>query len=459
MYKSLGRQLHGKEVLIDGIDLLRIVQKYCNRKVDATRAISCVGEGTATEPWRPTSIQQWFELACHVKKNKAVQYFCVAGRLIRRDIQHDLYFSDVGPAWKKWDPDADVAAIATANTTAELNRHAAAAAFLHGDAERFLEDANAADAHAADLQHRIDRNKQLAFNGSVAPTYRVGAQIMRSPENALPQNAAWAAQAKASLGKAWQVATPLTWNDAARQPAVIQAIRNMLSGKAIPLSKDYSRLQTALPVFVCAMFIAEPARNIRAFLINLILLDLAERRDFTIGEMFWHPEALNVDSALAKTPDWNGHNFVAAEVHGPVVTRTNLDRVTTLGQLHLVGGIMPASPTNGGAKGKVEALVGSQASSKAPKMDVDYIHMKEVSVLLQWIALKCPLWRARLDGLADDSLSPPFAAIVHSHHASAPKIPKKFFGTADLGVAELTSALVALDSAIKDRLASADQQL
>jgi hypothetical protein len=146
LYSHLERlvQLSGQEIALEGLDLLRIVQKYCNRKIQVSGAITCAGAGTAVNPWRPKTIQQWFELACHVKANKVIQYFAVAGRLIMRDTVHDLYFSDVGPVWRQGAP-----------------------------------------APAA----------QLAFNAAVAPTYRVGAQMMRSPEEIFPQNAAWARDA------------------------------------------------------------------------------------------------------------------------------------------------------------------------------------------------------------------------------------------------------------------------
>ncbi|MFB9125615.1 hypothetical protein ACFFYR_21610 [Paraburkholderia dipogonis] len=393
--------------MIDGLDLLRIVQKYCNRKVLLSGHITCQGAGTAANPWRPLNIQHWFELACHVKANKAIQYFAVAGRLIMRDIVHDLYFSDVGPVWRQGVPAPEV-----------------------------------------------------AFNASVAPTYRVGAQIMRAPQEVFPQNAAWAREAKQG-GVAAPLPLPLSWNDATRQPAVIQAIRALLSGAAPAMSTDYSRLQHSLPVFVCAMFIAEPARNIRAFLINLILLDLAERGHFTVGEMFWHPQAIDVDSALAGSVGWNGANTVVGHVDGPGAPRTTLAPVATLGELHHVGGIMPASPTGGGAHAKAEALVGKNNGAR-PAVVVDFIHRKEISVVVHWLALRFPaLWSAVLPGAALGAAVAAFPAVVHSDPVGNVAVSKKFFDgdAAAASALQLTTEIRALDAAISARLGNATRQL
>jgi hypothetical protein len=209
------------------------------------------------------------------------------------------------------------------------------------------------------------------------------------------------------------------------------------------------------------MFIAEPARNIRAFLINLILLDLAEHCHFTIGEMLWHPQAIDVDSAAAGLPGWNGNNAVAGHVIGPGALRTALAPVTTLGNLHNVGGIMPASPTGGGAHAKAEALVGKNNGAR-PAVVVDFIHRKEISVLLHWLALKFPGWTAKIPGaVTPGAVSPSFPAVVHSDPIGNIPVSKKLFnGAADVASAlQLTTEIRSMDTAIGDRLGSAVRQL
>jgi hypothetical protein len=140
-----------------------------------------------------------------------------------------------------------------------------------------------------------------------------------------------------------------------------------------------------LPVLTGAMFLAEPRRNARAFAINLMLLDFAEAltpygskadKYFTWDKILWHPEALNVDSAL---PNWKvTANIIAVKKpqQGP-----NEDGVVgpiqIIGGLHRVGGKMPASPT-GGATGKNAINPGS----------VNYVQSKEISVLVRWLGTR-----------------------------------------------------------------------
>lgn len=394
MYRFLRRlaQLGDKSIEIDGLDLLRVVQKHSNNFVVSVDL--CTGAGTAVSPWRPKGVKEWFTLSRHIAKRKEVQFFGIAGRLIRRDIEHDLYFSDVGPM------------------------------YLQG-----------ADQPA------------LRFNGGVAPTYRAGAQLTYEQRAIFPRNKAWAEKA--------DLLTPLNWNDVAKQPIIVRGIRAILDGKPIPLGKEYSRMQTMLPVFLCAMFLAEPARNIRAFVINSMLLDLAEKGRATLGNILWHPQALDVDRTQEASEDWNGLAAVEGVVEGPGVDRTTLTRIMRRGDLHNVGGLMPASPTGGGQFAKGEALVGKFNKAK-PVFVTDFIHRKEVNVLIEWLAIKYPGWVREFTHF-DGAIEPAFGPLVHSE--SAP-VSKKMFGSRDAvqAAATLTLELKAINDAIKTRLANFDAQ-
>lgn len=394
MYRFLRRLalLDGKSIEIDGLDLLRVVQKHSNNFV--VSADLCTGAGTAESPWRPKGVKEWFTLSRHISKNKKVQFFGIAGRLIRRDIEHDLYFSDVGPM------------------------------YLQG-----------ADQPA------------LRFNGGVAPTYRAGAQLTYDQRDIFPRNKAWAEKAD------FLIQAPLNWNNVAKQPIIVRGIRAILDGKPIPLGKEYSRMQTMLPVFLCAMFLAEPARNIRAFVINAMLLDLAERGRATLGNILWHPQALDVDRTQEGSENWSGLVAVEGIVEGPGVDRTTLASVTRRGDLHNVGGLMPASPTGGGQFAKGEAFVG-KANKPKPVFAADFIHRKEVNVLIEWLAINQAGWVRELTHF-DGAIEPAFAPVVHSE--SAP-VSKKMFESRDApqAAATLTLELKAIDSAIKSRLANFD---
>ena len=148
-----------------------------------------------------------------------------------------------------------------------------------------------------------------------------------------------------------------------------------------------------LPVFTLAIFLAEPARNPRAWPINLMLLDLAEAETpgHTWDAILWHPEAIN--------PILCGK--VAARVMGPAGregNKRNLVPITDTGKLHLVGGILPASPTAGGERGKPGLLKDPKplnefdikkgrvlAQLTISKIPFDFIHQKEIDVLLKWL--------------------------------------------------------------------------
>ena len=95
-------------------------------------------------------------------------------------------------------------------------------------------------------------------------------------------------------------------------------------------------------------------------------------RDVTWDTILWHPEALEVSRARPGTKD----TPVQSKVLGPILDKRGIGPVTTIGKLHNVGGLMPASPTGGGKYGKGH-----------PKQ-ADFVHLREVEVLLTWLSLR-----------------------------------------------------------------------
>jgi hypothetical protein len=254
------------------------------------------------------------------------------------------------------------------------------------------------------------REEHKAYSGK-APTYQMTAQRIVRPHEVFPSS------------KAEGVRAP-GWNDVRYTPMVVRTIRHLLKHEQIPLldngrvSKHYSRLQHSLPVLTAAMFLAEPARNLRAFPINLMLLDLAERgialdtRDgrndyLTFDRILWHPDALDVNSESAAS---DRSAPPTRPVMGPVSeTNRAIGPVTERGKLHLVGGEMPASPTKGGEIGGSREFVLGELpdQSKIPEakrdqarqswlrgrlnvQNYDYIFQKEVAVVVRWIEQQRP---------------------------------------------------------------------
>jgi hypothetical protein len=362
MFKYLVRRapVHGVTHYIEARDFLFLVQKRVNTApVDAAQ-----GEGTPTSPWRLTTATQWLGCAKSLPKNTD-NYLIAAGRLIKRG--SDQYISDEGPAWRR------------------------------GNAEAATK----------------------AFQGE-APTYREAAQNVMDPNKILPQ-----ADARR---KAAGLAGAETWADTRKQPMLCRAIRAILKGKQLDLFvggkvvKDYSRMQTALPVLTVAMFLAEPARNSRAFPINLMLLDLAEGRPgYTLDRILWHPHALHVNKreewldpkGTTPNPFWSGKHPVPGLVEGPASkTDRTIVTIARRGDLHLVGGIMPASPTGGGEFGK--AVVPVAKYGPKPKFAPDFIHDKEASVVAKWLEWATfSTWQAATEVRNDWISSPLHRCRVH----------------------------------------------
>jgi hypothetical protein len=160
-----------------------------------------------------------------------------------------------------------------------------------------------------------------------------------------------------------------------------QGMRNLLRGEPVTASTE---IKDMLAVLTGAMFLAEPRRNAKAFALNLMLLDFAEMltpygskadKYFTWDKILWHPEALNVDSAMPN-PGVAANIAVKKAQQGPTNAAGAVEPIEQVGGLHRVGGKMPASPTGGATGGN------------AIKSGVNYIHLKEISVLVRWLGTR-----------------------------------------------------------------------
>jgi hypothetical protein len=85
----------------------------------------------------------------------------------------------------------------------------------------------------------------------------------------------------------------------------------------------------------------------------------------------------------------------AVNIQGPVAAKRQMAGVRKIGDMHLVGGVMPASPTKGGDLGKLKPNIPKNKGKLPQFAQFDYIHRKEISVLAQWCqAMEPGTWRA-----------------------------------------------------------------
>lgn len=370
--------LRNTKFRIDGMHLLALCEKLAKEAVN-DRVVP--GAGTKEQPFVPRTMQDWLNASQRMRNSAGSGndnvYFDVAGRLLHKNVK--VYISDIGPVWRKGLLPND----------------------LKGVVDRHL------------LEHSTCAVNDLAAwkqtNLLADPTYQIGAQRIDDPGKIFPNN------------RGHYTKQVPSWNTLEKTPIVAKAMRNLMQGSfTLAAGRDYSRMQHGLPVFVAAIFLAEPSRNIRAWPINLMLLDIAERGTpgFTWGEILWHPLALhpvNPQQALdptgpaltgpVGTPEYAEQWATAVSTNDrPAIARlSKTDRsvsramgpVTRLGQLHLLGGRMPSSPTKGGEIGK-GALYGGiklkNVGSDIPQQTVslgnipfDYIHRKEIEVLCTWL--------------------------------------------------------------------------
>jgi hypothetical protein len=383
MFKYLVRRASGTTYYIDAHDFLFLVQRHVN----AAPLDEAQGAGTQTSPWRLTTAPQW--LGCAKKLPKSTEnYLIAAGRLIKRG--SNQYISDEGPAWRS-------------------GHEGALPVTPQGDFEgQTIPGPTTGPAPAA----------MKAFQGK-APTYREAAEQVVDPNRILPE-----ADARR---KSADLAGAETWADVRKQPMLRRAIRSILKGEQLEwrvggkVVKDYSRMQTALPVLTVAMFLAETARNSRAFPVNLMLLDLAEGwpGSFMLDRILWHPDALIVNKKLVEWLDL--HDPLSGEETGPASMKNRtIGPITRRSDLHLVGGIMPASPTGGGVFGKRAVPVSTHQKPK-PKFSRDFIHDKEASVVVKWLEWATfSAWQAVTE-VQEDWFQVPYNSVVFPDH------PKKGF--------------------------------
>lgn len=357
---------NGQSVYIDGFHLLALCQKL----VRETQEAPPNGSGTADVPYVMTTPSNWIA-RWRASNREAEKYYKLAGRLILKN--RILYVSDIGPAYLK--------GIDRINSVDKAKA-------------RYLKDTRSTDGPILPVANFNDtaKEKWLKQNTMKDPTYRSGAQKIVDPGLIYEDSARTVEQMGGGR--------PTSWREIRYSPIIAKAIRTLLRGDKLELvnsdgkyDRDYSRIQSMLPVFTMAIFHSEPARNERAWPINLMLLDLAEAQtaNFTWDAILWHPEAINPVPGQ-----------VTVHVVGPM-GRTSAERtIVNIGdkdKLHLVGGILPASPTAGGERGKPSLYESPTPLSPAAmahgavqkqgvflkNIPFDYIHQKEIDVLLKWL--------------------------------------------------------------------------
>lgn len=350
----------GRNEYVDGFHILALVQKLVREAAES----DAQGSGKPDAPYTMSEPEHWIS-RWRRSSREAKIYYKLGGRLILKN--EKLYVGDVGPAYLKGASREDSAVRAT----------------------------KAVKNFVGENTHTVNESTKTAWlsrNTIDDPTYRSGAQKVLDPGSIYSESA----DKIEALGGG----RPTPWGEFRYTPILAKAIRNLLRGEKLSLTtksggydRNYSRKQFMLPVFTTAIFHAEPARNERAWPINLMLLDLAEdsNAQFTWDAILWHPEAINPKP----------HKCVQANVIGPLGREPherNLVRITTTDKLHLVGGILPASPTGGGERGKPalfkeakplhpQAIARGviQSPGSVPPVPFDYIHQKEIDVLFRWL--------------------------------------------------------------------------
>ena len=336
MYRVIKRI--AQPIYVDGFHLLGLCEKLVSEALEE----EADGVGTAENPWTMSNPKQWIARWRRAAR-EGITYYKIAGRLISKN--QKLYVGDVGPAWRRGVVPEDMG----------------------------------------------DKSACEARNIIQDPTYRWVAQRVVDPGLIYAESTR---ALKRSGGEG-----PSPWNELKFSPVIARAIRTLLKGEKLSLGKNtgrydrhYSRKQFLLPVLTAAIFLAEPARNRRAWPINLMLLDLAEVGEFkfTWDEILWHPEAINPVSER-----------VRVLVFGPQGRKPHqrqITRIEKVEKLHLVGGILPASPTGGGERGKPalykppkplhpRAIMAGRTPGPGifVKIPLDFIHQKEIDVLLKWM--------------------------------------------------------------------------
>jgi hypothetical protein len=179
-------------------------------------------------------------------------------------------------------------------------------------------------------------------------------------------------------------------------PNVSSQFANIIEGRysetnAIGAGTDSNLLAMAryLPIASAAMLISEPARNKRAWPINLMIIDMMKNEVWKKpwSQIFWHPLG---GRAMANLPFFDVETDIKGnrkDIMGPATIKNReVGVVQTGSDIHLVGGMMPASPTEGGARGKF-VLVNNPEPEKysfARNTRLDFVHEKEMQVMFDW---------------------------------------------------------------------------
>lgn len=377
IYRYLKKKTTG--TLYDGWYLLPIVQDKA--KLAAERP---PGDGTDANPFRPARAAHWRYCSEQVSllRGPGNVYLQIWGRLLATD--HRCYVSDVGPAWRKGVAPVEVGPLV-----------------FQGDPNHYVN--RVAQADRLRKLARTDAVSNLSAwqrrNTDDDPSYRSAAQKIVDPRKVYVE--------------APEGLSALTWKEAASSPMIAKAMRAALCGKGLGEEKatigfktqDYSRLQKLIPVMTVAWFLAEPARNARTFLLNLMLLDLAEQGGafphfaaLTWDRLFWGPEIL----AYSKSHNTYQQPIVDARMAPVSDKNRTMAPVSKLSDLWTIGGVMSASPFGGANKTvkkeiptdsvKSNALIETVIRDHKRKNELahDYIHDKEISIATQWLQMKLP---------------------------------------------------------------------
>lgn len=238
--------------------------------------------------------------------------------------------------------------------------------------------------------------------------------------------------------------------DSFSSPGVSSKIQDILRGKYQYDANgsgdaNIMRLAHHLPVFSAAMLIAEPARNKRAWPINMMIVDLVRNSVWTYpwSEIVWHP----LDGrTLSQLPFFEVHDTGPLQDYGAgKKPQRVMGTVEFAADLHLIGGKMPASPTKGGEIGKAPLFTRSGPPGREKEafnlsMKYDYIHQKELDVLMDWLATNSSVksyWREG-DRAANDAYSKSDTISLGYMKSS------DVMSAADPGVAAIKAELIAL---------------
>lgn len=356
---------------IDGMSLLALCQKIQLQISNLPEMNGrLIGEGTPSNPYIMSKPMDWIANLNNLENHKNEKlYYKLSGRLIAKDSR--LYISDVGPSYLK------------------QGTNRASAQYLFPRQKSESEAPESIDGKKYKYAGMTERQSAWVRGNSLQNmSYRKYAKRIYRPELIHRSDKQLKAQL-AYQSEHEKVKNSLTGLNNSR--LIIATIRNILSGNSVSTGqgfhRHYSRFQQLLPSLTATMFFAEPARNKRAWPINLMLLDLAEiSKDYSFENLLWHPLAV----------DKQGKNEIpeGITIYGPEIKNDGKKKsakqarkiieIKESSDLHHVGGLLPSSPTNGGTIGK-PSLIKEDYSYQ--KIQYDYIHQKEINVLFDWLML------------------------------------------------------------------------